>query len=177
MEVLGDRDFRDTWINWEADFTMLHFGQWDILRNNLGARRPMDFVEDVIFHIRLFRNRAKEFIDQARWGEYDERMRRHLFVLVAPKRDEVRQDFMSSTKFNNIRKEVITALKVNTSRLYNEVGVVVCTAGESYQLKIHAYLARLICKDCRPTLTELLARTDIRWGGCDAHLSAKWGKI
>ena len=98
-------------------------------------------------------------------------------MLVAPKRDEVRQDFMSSTKFNNIRKEVITALKVNTSRLYNEVGVVVCTAGESYQLKIHAYLARLICKDCRPTPTELLARTDIRWEGCDAHLSAKWGKI
>ena len=177
MEVLGDREFRDTWINWEADVTMLHFGQWDILRNNLGARRPLDFVEDVIFHIKLFTEKAKDYIDQARWGEYEERMKKHLFVLVAPKRDEVRQDFMTSAEFNKVRKEVITALKVNTSRLYSEAGVAVVTASASYQLKLHAYLARLICMDCRPTTNELLARTDIRWEGCDKHLSAKWKKI
>ena len=177
LEVLGDRSFRQTWIKWEADYTVLHFGQWDILRNGLGALKPMDFVEDVIFHIKLFREKSKDFIDSAQWRSYESRMKSHLFVLVAPKRDEVRQGFMPSDRFNNIRTEVIKALKYSTKRLHREAGVVICTAGSSYQLKIHAYLARLVCKECRPTLTELLARTDIRWGGCDAHLNAKWGKI
>ena len=177
VEVLGDREFRDIWINWEADVTMLHFGQWDILRNRLGARKPLDFVNDVIFHINLFKDQAKEYIDQARWGEYDQRMKTHLFVLVAPKRDEVRHDFMPSAKYSTVRREIITALKVNTSRLYREAGVVVATASESYQLKLHCYLARLICKECRPTTDELLDYLDIRWGGCDQHLSSKWNKI
>ena len=169
--------FRQTWIRWEADYTVLHFGQWDILRNGLGALKPMDFVDDVILHIKLFKEKSKEFIDSAQWKVYEERMKRHLFVLVAPKRDEKWQDFMPSDKYNNIRVEVIKALKFSTKRLHKEVGVVICTAGSSYQLKIHAYLARLVCKECRPTPNELLARSDIRWGGCDAHLNAKWEKI
>ena len=177
VEVLGDRDFREQWINWEADVTMLHFGQWDILRNRLGARKASDFVNDVILHINLFKDQAKEYIDSARWGDYDRKMENHLFVLVAPKRDENRHDFMPSDKYRTIRKEIVTALKVNTTRLYRKARVVVATASESYQLKLHCYLARLICKKCRPTTEELLDHLDIRYGGCDKHLSGKWHKI
>ena len=177
VEVLGDRAFRSSWIKFQADYTVLHFGQWDILRNQVGAVKPVHFVEDVILHINLFKDKAKEFIDPARWRSYEERMKSHIFVLVAPKRDEMVQHFMTSSKFNSIRSEVVKALKINTQRLYEEARVVTCTAGSSYQLKIHAYLARLICRECRPTEKELLSKVDIRWGGCDTGINAKWGKI
>ena len=177
VEVLGDRSFRSSWIKFQADYTVLHFGQWDILRNQVGAVKPIHFVEDVILHINLFKDQAKEFIDPARWRSYEERMKSHIFVLVAPKRDEMAQNFMTSNKFNNIRAEVVKAMRLNTKRLYEEARVVTCTAGSSYQLKIHAYLARLICSECRPTERELLSKIDIRWGGCDTEINGKWGKI
>ena len=104
-------------------------------------------------------------------------MEKHLFVLIASKRGEKWQDHMPSDKYENIRVEVIKALKKSSKKLYREAGIVVCTAGSSYQLKIHQYLARLACERCHPTVEELLAKLDMRWNGCDAHLNAKWKKI
>ena len=94
LETLGDRKFRCRWIRWEADITVLHFGQWDILRNNLGEDRPMDFVEDVIFHTKLFIEKSKYYTSEAQRISYEDRMKHHLFVLIAPKRSERFQTFI-----------------------------------------------------------------------------------
>ena len=121
----------------------------------------------------LFIEKSKYYISEAQKISYEDRMRHHLIVLIAPKRSERYQTFMTTQKYEAIRVKNIRALK----RLYKEAGIVVSTAGSIYQLKIHQYLARLACERCPPTIEDLTALDDIRWSGCDAHLNKKWKKI